>query len=72
MNFIPDVGDRYYCATRTGACFLEWGADPIDIDIARGKGIFPYTREGRKLATLQHALMIETVMFWEWLDDYVL
>lgn len=69
-NFIPDIGDRYCFATYRKIYTLRWGADSADIDIAKNMGVFPYTPYGRKLAALQHALMVETSMFLEWVDDY--
>lgn len=72
MNFIPDIGDRYYFVKHRRIYSLWWGADSADIDIARGMGIFPHTPDGEKLATLQHAFLviIGTSKFWEWVDDY--
>ena len=71
-NFIPEKRDEYYFASLTGVYPYMWENDSIDLRIARSTGIFPYTVEGRKLAALQHALLIETSMFWEWVDDYEL
>ena len=71
MNF-PNIGDEYYFASPVAAHPQIWEGDSIDIDIARHRGISPYTPEGRKLADWQHAFLRETSKFWEWVDDYVL
>lgn len=72
MNFIPEKGDVYYFATNRRVYSFQWDEDSADIDLARSMGVFPPTPYGKKLVKLQHALMVETSMFWEWLDDYVL
>lgn len=73
MSF-PNIGDEYYFASPVAAHPQTWEGDSTDIKIARNAGIFPHTREGRKLADWQHALIREARMakFWEWVDDYVL
>ena len=69
-NFMPDVGGVYCFATPRRVFTNTWDADSIDAKIARDTGVFPYTHRGRKLAELQRALLTETSMFWEWVDDY--
>lgn len=70
MNFIPDVDDKYFHVTRLAVYHYIWEGDSVDIRIARDTGIFPDTRDGKKLAAWQHAFLKETSKFWEWVDDY--